>query len=217
LKEIKSIQSDSQTQPVLAIQIPNPIDTSIFRSAETSPDHRHGVLWIGRADRFHKRPHLAIEIAARCPDIPFTMILNPSEDAVYREILDAKPPNVAIVDFVPASEMSKRMSRAWLFLSTGSADYEGFPNVFLEASASGTPIVSLEDFDGFLTRSGGGLSGDGRVDQVVENFLQLNTSPTVWMQLSRNARSYVCQHHERTAVVQKFRTWLEAIVFAHRV
>ena len=216
LKEMECIESDSQTQPVCSNHIPNPIDTSVFRSAETSPDYRSGVLWIGRADRFHKRPHLAIEIAARCPDIPFTMILNPSEDAVYREILDAKPPNVAIVDFVPASEMSKRMSSAWLFLSTGSADYEGFPNVFLEASASGTPIVSLEDFDQFLTRSVGGLSGDGRVDQVVENILRLHTSPTVWMQLSRNSRKYVCEHHERTAVVQKFRTWLESLVFAHR-
>ena len=212
LNEMECVQSDSQTQPVRANHIPNPIDTSVFRSAETSPDHRHGVLWIGRADRFHKRPHLALEIAARCTDIPFTMILNPSEDAVYREMLDARPPNVAIVDFVPASEMSKRMSSAWLFLSTGSADYEGFPNVFLEASASGTPIVSLEDFDEFLARSGGGLSGGGRIDQVVEYILRLHTSPTVWMQLSRNSRTYVCEHHDRTAVVQKFRKWLESLV-----
>lgn len=216
LKDLESLQSNSQTQPVRAIHIANTIDTSAFPDSETSPDRRSGVLWIGRADRFHKRPHLAIEIAARCPDIPFTMILNPSEDAVIREILNAKPPNVAILDFVPASEMSNRMSNAWLFLSTGSADYEGFPNVFLESSASGTPILSLEDFDEFLSRSGGGLSGGGRVDQVVENVLRLHRSPADWMQFSRNGRAFVCEHHERNAVVQKFRSWLESIVLAHR-
>jgi len=211
LKEMESIQSDSQTQSIRSIWFPNPIDTNDFRSKEKNADHRQGVLWIGRADRFHKRPLLAIEIAARCPKIPFTLILNPSEDAVYREILDTKPANVTVVNFVPASEMPKRMSNAWLFLSTGSADYEGFPNVFLESSASGTPIVSLEDFDEFLKRSGGGISGAGRVDQVVQSIHRLHMSPSEWMRLSRNARAYVCKHHERTAIVQKFRRWLESL------
>jgi len=209
---MESIQSDSQTQPVRMICIPNPIDTNAYRAAQTNADHRSGVLWIGRADRFHKRPHLAIEIAARCPDIPFTMILNPNEDAVYREILKVMPPNVTIVDFVPASEMAKRMANTWLLLSTGSLAYEGFPNVFLEASASGTPIVSLEDFDEFLKRSGGGLSGSGRVDQVIEHIRQLHVSPSEWKRLSRDGRAFVCENHERTAIIHKFRSWLKLLV-----
>ena len=212
LQQVDSRYSNPQSIPMNAIYIPNPIDVDVFRNAQSEPNQRHGVLWIGRADRFHKRPLIALEIAARCPDISFLMILNPGEDEVYREIIRSKPANVTILDFVPSSRMPERMANAWLFLSTGSLAYEGFPNVLLESLASGTPIVSMEDFDEFLSRSQGGLSGNGDIEEVVNHIRMLRDSPSEWAKLAKNGFEFIHQNHERSAVVKRFRNWIACLI-----
>ena len=81
------------------ILLRNAIDAEPWWDAASQRgDH---VLWIGRYDRFHKRPHLAIEIAKLCPEIPFRMIVNESADDVRREIQASCPENVQIIDYVP--------------------------------------------------------------------------------------------------------------------
>ncbi len=212
LQQIEPKFPNTLSQPIRATCIPNPIETKVFHPGESPFHERRGVLWIGRADRFHKRPLIAIEIAKRCPDISFCMIVNPGDDDVYQEINNTKPPNVSLIDFVPSSEMPERMRKAWIFLSTGSAAYEGFPNVLLEASASGTPIVSLEDFDGFLSRSKGGLSSDGNLDSLVQFMHRLVESPSEWRELGSSAIEYVRNYHDLATVVERFRN--EAVLAA---
>lgn len=212
LQQIEPKIPNALSQPIQTICIPNPIETKVFHPNESPLHERRGVLWIGRADRFHKRPLMAIEIAKRCLEIPFCVIVNPGDDDVYQEIIDAKPPNVTLIDFVPSAEMPERMRNAWIFLSTGSAAYEGFPNVFLEASASGTPIVSLEDFDGFLSRSHAGYSSDGNLDSLVQFIHHLVESPSEWRAMGSSAIEYVRNHHDLSTIVERFRN--EAILAA---
>ena len=186
-----------------SICIPNPVATNLFYPSSGDDGLRHGILWVGRADRFHKRPMLAIEIARRCPSIRFLMILNASDEMVAHEVKRSKPPNVELVDYVPSMEMPSLMRKAWLFLSTGSAEYEGFPNVLLEAAASGTPIVSLEDFDGFLGREKCGLSGD--VSQVAAHIERLRDNPVEWEHLSQLGMKCVRDKHQLNSAVEAFR------------
>ncbi|OAI51417.1 hypothetical protein AYO47_07140, partial [Planctomyces sp. SCGC AG-212-M04] len=131
-----------------AAVIQNPVDLKTYSPGSDEP--RRGVLWIGRYDRFHKRPLLAMEIARQCPGVPFTLVINEGDAEVADEVRRLKPDNVTIVDSVPRPEMPDRFRNARVFLSTGSVEHEGFPNVLLEAAASGTPVVSLEDFDGYV-------------------------------------------------------------------
>lgn len=115
------------------------------------------VLWVGRFDRFHKRPELAIEIARRCPNIPFRMIVNDSDHEVKNEIKANLPSNVQLQGYIPFDELPAAFGSSRIFLSTGNAEYEGFPTVLLHAAAAGKPIVSLDDFDGFIGASHAGV------------------------------------------------------------
>ncbi len=137
------------------ILLRNAIDPEPWRAAARKPGDY--VLWIGRYDKFHKRPQLSVEIARLCPEIPFQMVVNESDDQVRREIQANHPENVRLVDYVPANEMAAVFGAARIFLSTGNADYEGFPTVLLQAVAAEKPIVSLDDFDGFISQSDSGI------------------------------------------------------------
>ena len=132
----------------------NLTEPSAFRAAVSSPGDY--VLWIGRYDKIHKRPHFAIEVAKRCPDIQFRMIVNESDDQVRREIQAFRPSNVELIDYVPFDQQPELFGNARVFFSTGSAEYEGFPTVLLQAVAAGKPIVSMDDFDNFIQESQSG-------------------------------------------------------------
>lgn len=183
--------------------IPNPVDANRFSLGATHP-LRQGVLWVGRADRFHKRPLLAIEIAKLCPEVPFQVVLNAGEADIRKQVEKELPNNVQLIDFVPNESMPERMRESRIFLSTGSPEFEGFPNVLLEAAASGTPIVSLEDFDGFLAKSGAGKSHDGDVHQASETLKRWYESENEWKPRSADGCQYVENFHSLDAISAEF-------------
>lgn len=183
--------------------IPNPLDATRFPVGEPSPWSRQGVLWIGRYDRHHKRPHLALEIAKKCPRIPFRMVINRGDPTVEAEIRAQAPPNVQIIDYLSRDEMPKAFREARLFLSTGSSAYEGFPNVLLEAAASGTPIVSMDDFDEFLTRSQCGILGTN-TEVTAKAVMLLTGLEGEWVNRSRRGAEYVRQHHSLPTCLEQF-------------
>ncbi|WP_197452337.1 glycosyltransferase family 4 protein [Rosistilla carotiformis] len=153
------------------------------------------VLWIGRYDTWHKRPWLCLEIAKRCPELQFEMILNPGSVIVEQELREAVPDNVKILGFVPYAEMPQRYHNALAYLSTGAAEFEGFPNVILESSAAGTPIVSLEDFDGYLSASGAGWGTDNDLDVAAQRLRELNENAATWQRCSEAAQRWVRSEH----------------------
>jgi glycosyltransferase involved in cell wall biosynthesis len=183
--------------------IPNPLDATRFPVGDPSPAGRAGVLWIGRYDRHHKRPQLALEIARKCPRIPFRMVINRGDPVVEAEIRSQAPPNVQIINYLSRDEMPAAFRKARLFLSTGSAAYEGFPNVLLEAAASGTPIVSMEDFDEFLNRSQCGILGTN-VEVTAKAVMLLTGLEGEWVNRSRRGAEYVRQHHSLPTCLERF-------------
>jgi len=165
------------------------------------------VLWIGRYDRFHKRPMLCLDIARKCPTIHFKMVINASDPRVQQEIQRDKPENVSIIDYVPFDQMMQTMSEADIFLSTGDGLYEGFPNVLLQAAATGCPIVSLEDFDGFLSKSKAGTACSGDIDKAALTIQEYALGARIVD--SETVRAYLAAHHSHTAIARSFRILLE--------
>ncbi len=137
------------------ILIRNPIDRAEWLLPKDLSEPY--VLWVGRYDNFHKRPALMLDVARRCPAIPFRMVINVFDQQVQRDLMAGLPPNVAVRSYVPFAQMPAVFRGAAAFVSTGDPAYEGFPNVLLQSAASHTPIFSLHDYDGFLASSGSGI------------------------------------------------------------
>lgn len=167
----KELKKRFQREGVL---LRNPIDRNDWLPSKTHT--RAYILWIGRFDTFHKRLHLAVEIAKQLPQLHFRMIINPHDSDVERQFRGDMPPNVQIVDYVPFDQMPLEFSRAQAFLCTGSPAHEGFPNVLLQAAASHTPICSLSDFDDFLADSGAGIDCQESTQRAVEVLQQIDLS-----------------------------------------
>lgn len=127
------------------------------------------VLWVGRAEDIHKRPDLCLEVAHRCPEINFLMVLNPRDPVVEHRVRRNAPANVQIISYVPCPEMPAIFARAAALLNTSAL--EGFPNVFLQAAVSRIPIASLNVGREFLTWLGCGRHTDGDMPQLAA-FLQ---------------------------------------------
>ncbi len=187
----------------------NAIDLKTWRTA-TAPEQPAYVLWIGRFETFHKRIDQAIEIARRCPQIPFRLVANTSDDDVERSVRASLPDNVTLRDYVPHDQMPPMFAGARVFLSTGAAEYEGFPNVLLQAAATNTPIVSLEDFDQFIETTVSGIvvgaDHDRAADAIHEFFAGKRSIEHPFVQ------DYLERYHSQAKVIEQLTEVLRAIV-----
>jgi glycosyltransferase involved in cell wall biosynthesis len=198
--------------------IENPIDVAEWdkRLQDSAtlpelPDWDRYVLWIGRADAIHKRPQLCLDLAHRCPEVRFLMILNPRDDVVEAEIIRKAPSNVRIVRWIPFTDMPAVYRNAAALVNTSAL--EGFPNTYLQAALPGVPIGSLEVAEGFLKRSSAGVCTHGDQEQLAQ-FLreQWENTLTKSQRLNSVARQYVQQHRDATAQTNQLEAVLQQIV-----
>ena len=107
----------------------------------------------------------------------------------------ARLPNVAFFDYVPFPETEALFARALLFVNTSRS--EGFPNTFVQAWKHGTPVLSLEiDPDRVIAANGLGSACDGDPARMRGELAALLEHPARWEACSRNALSYVREHHD---------------------
>ena len=94
------------------------------------------------------------------------------------------------------------MRNAAILLST--ADEEGFPNTFLQAWSSGTPVVSLKvDPDRIIELRGLGAVA-GTAQKAVEVIQELMTSPDCRDAIGARAIRHVSEAHSEASVTAAF-------------
>jgi len=191
--------------------VPSPIRIERW-SKHPKTERGNSVLWVGRFDQFHKRPELCLDVALRCPDIPFVMVINRGDARLADQVRASAPRNVRIIDYVPADEMPTLFREARVFLSTSAAAFEGFPNVFLEAAASGTPVVTLEDFGDFVVSSGCGECSNGDLNLAIEKLQLLWSHEARWRECSRRGQDWVQRVHALDHVVIQFLNAMEDVL-----
>jgi len=153
-----------------------------------------------------KRPDLLIEIARKMPNVNFIVCGSPTahrSSAGYRDRIVEdlqKLPNVNHLGQVNPEHAQQIIADASLLLST--SDGEGFPNTFLQAWSSGTPVVSLKiDPDRLIERKGLGTVS-GSVERAITDISSLIDSPERRENIAVRARRHIEESHGESSVVK---------------
>lgn len=157
---------------------------------------RKDILWVARCERW-KGPERFLEMARRLPHCSFVMVCPSSTDRLYFDGVRkaaAEVENLTFVDFVPFREMARYFHRARLFVNTSLS--EGFPNTFVQAFQSGTPVVSLHvDPDGIFKVHRLGWSAAGDFDGMCRTAADLMGGDPRWEAMAGAARRYFMERH----------------------
>lgn len=142
---------------------------------------RKFILWVGRADAW-KKPLDFIHLASHYPKEKFVMICRPGK-------VDLPPalPNLKIIPAVAPSKIIDFFSQAKILVNTSIA--EGFPNTFLQAGITKTPVLSFQvNPENYLNRYRCGLVGRNRFEQLLKNPSRLKV-------FGQNHFNYVVKYH----------------------
>lgn len=184
---------------------------SFAEPAEPSQDDPEAFLWIGRLVPY-KRPEAYLRLAESLPDVPFRMILYPTDetDPAHREELMAaagRIPNLELLGVVPRPQLLELISRSAAVVLTSEA--EGMPNVCLEAWARGVPVVSLDfDPDGKIEELGTGLVAGGSEERLSEQAAKLWEDAGLRARLGEGGREYVRTTHSPEVIAA---TWAKLL------
>ncbi len=175
---------------------------------------RSHVLWVGRGNPL-KQPEIFLELAARMPQHRFLMVVA-HEDA-HLDLLQrvraraAMLSNLDLYEDVPWSEIDTCFARARIFVNTST--YEGFPNTFVQAALSATPVVSLlVDPDGVLENQQIGVCAGGDFERLVELTKGLLADVQATTSLGRRACSYATANHSLDKVTGDLKRLIHTMI-----
>jgi glycosyltransferase involved in cell wall biosynthesis len=172
------------------------------------------VAWVAVL-RQVKRPDRLIDIARRASNVRFVVCGGPSafmSSPGYGELTVRQLKNVPNIEYLGAvapDVASTIIANASIFLST--SDEEGFPNTFLQAWSSGTPVISLKiDPDRLIKRERlGAVVGD--IDSAICEIRRLIDSPREREEISSRALRHAKSAHSREAVLAAFERGLRGV------
>ena len=172
---------------------------------------RKYVAWVGML-REPKRPDLLIEIAQQSSDIQFVVCGGPTThrsqigygDNMVRRLRSL--PNVEFLGPISPEKAQEVIQEAAILLSTSEG--EGFPNTFLQAWSSGTPVVSLMiDPDSVIERAGLGVVSES-IETIGKDLCALMESHHQREEIGLRARKHIVENHSEAVVV---RAWAQGV------
>jgi glycosyltransferase involved in cell wall biosynthesis len=118
-------------------------------------------------------------------------------------------PNVDYRGQAAPEEARQVIADAALLLST--SDGEGFPNVFVQAWSSGTPVVSLTiDPDEIIQRKGLG-SVAGSLDKAIAEIKALMGTLRLREEIAVRARQHVEEAYSEAVVIRVFEAAIRGV------
>ncbi|MGH6677882.1 MAG: glycosyltransferase, partial [Bradyrhizobium sp.] len=176
---------------------------------------RRYIAWLG-VFRYGKNLPLLFRIAQEFPNLEFR-VAGMLDRKVDQSTVDAVNglrhlPNVEMVGYVRRTDVQKFLSEATMLLST--SDFEGFSNVFLEALAVGTPVITRRqvDPDSIIARHNLGASAedDLTLSKSVKAFWDMEANE--YGALAGRCQIYVKANHSPTVIARRLITALTPLI-----
>jgi len=181
------------------------VDTDFFRPG--CVDRQPRILFVGRISAANKRLSDAYAVYRRLssirPDVSLVIAGDGTPPDHLQEKLEEE--NIVRLGYLDQHRLRTEYQRATLLLVT--SEQEGVPNVVLEAQACGLPIVATAagDISRIIDESDGGIVQQvGDIDSLTASAQTLFTDERCWQTHSKNARSYVEQHHAFDALREPY-------------
>ena len=179
------------------IRDPVDLDGGVLFPHTTSPRTTAGkrfALWIGKSEPY-KRPDLCVELARRCPEVSFVMVLNRANLELHDQVNARLPPNVEVIEQVAFPRIEAYFAQSAVLVNT--SDFEGFPVTFLQAGKYGVPVVSLRaNPDEFLTRFGCGVAARGDLEVMADAVRAVCSANGRAAEPGSRIRAYAALRHE---------------------
>lgn len=163
---------------------------------------RSNILWVGRMEP-NKRPELYLKLAKQFPREQFVMIAPKQKhlaeyfDEVFNDTRNVK--NVQFNERVPFDKIQNYFNKAKLLVCT--SEYEGFPNVHLQACIGGTPIVTLNiNPDNYINKNNIGYCAETVFEKMINYVETLLNDESDWEKKSANAFRYAKENHDISVV-----------------
>jgi glycosyltransferase involved in cell wall biosynthesis len=182
------------------------------------PDRKAGnagnadaILWVGTIHRY-KRPHWLLDMAERLRERRFVLVGGPSVDAEkawpgYFEDIRRRAEGLANVEFtgfLPLPQVEKQFDRARVLVLT--SEYEGMPNVFLQAWARGVPTVASVDVGAPVSTV---FSG---VEEGARKLEALLADEVLWARRSAESLAYFERTHSSHEVLGRYARLFDDLV-----
>lgn len=170
-------------------------------------------LWVGRLVSY-KRPLDYVALARAVPEARFWMVGVPAPMASEHAMAEAVRTAAATVPNLELLEPRPRVGIEALMdcsvASVNTADFEGMPNVLLEAWSRGVPALVLRhDPDDVVTRHGLGGFADGSPTALVELAREQWSRRSERGELARRCRTYIASYHAPEVVAAQWRAVID--------
>jgi glycosyltransferase involved in cell wall biosynthesis len=198
--------------------MPNMVDFSRFQMKPFSNDQVGAILWVGSLQRA-KRPELFIRIVKQCPNQKFHMICsstgNQHVETEFKSVMHEAShlKNLTITQYVRPADMARHYAQSSLLVNT--SNIEGFPNTFLEAWASGLPVVSFVD-PKLTSESMPQILAHSEAS-MIELIQSLWQSPAVRATLGTAARQYALKNHACEILIPRYVSLMSGLIEQSRV
>jgi glycosyltransferase involved in cell wall biosynthesis len=186
---------------------------SIAERAEPRRAAPEAFLWVGRMVPY-KRLDLYLELAAAVPEARFQVIAVPGgadQPEIAARLASAREelPNLEVLGPRPRAELGPLIDRAVAVVNT--SQYEGMPNLFLEAWARGVPALAFShDPDGVVARHELGSFARGSQESLASLAREQWEARGDQRELAARCIGYVQRHHDVEAVCAAWRSTIVA-------
>ena len=157
-----------------------------------------------------KRPDILLGVASELPQLSFHMVGGAvrSDPDYFKQVRAqaVRTPNITFHGPLSYAETSALYGRARVFVN--SSDMEGFPNTYLQAWASGTPVIAFFDPDGLIDRHGLGAAVRTQAE-MLDVIRTLSQDEAAWSAARARCLAFIERCYSEDATLQQYLQVLE--------